>query len=523
MVLCSESVKDALRKQLRAEQTNDDSDEPDGSETSSSSEEEDDEGVLLSSAVEADIQRTIDAIRKRDPRIYDASSRFYHDDDDEEGDGNAEPSQSANKKAGGRSVKQVLTEQLLQGDESLSDDDRDVGNAAPAEQQLAARRAFLEADTHDDVDNDEGFEMSVPTETNDMTDPSYAAFVEAKQKEAASRPVPESQTLSRLAGDDGKLSAEDLFLKEYIAGEWWKSERPAGWNKDQARMIRPGSRPATAAIDDNVSEDDAFLEAQDSFEAAYNFRFEEPGGTRLVTHPRVIEDSVRRVDDKRARRREARKRARQARKQAQVEAVKTEKNAWKEEMKALSALKRQELEQKRSVVAQVASGLDKDRLAEIDLEGDFDPDKFDQQMQELFDENWYGQDDGDIKATLKQGKNKKQKADASDDQEPSNGKTSTAALLDELYAMDFEDCLADGLRARFHYTSVPASSYGMTVEEILNAEDKDLNRKISIKQLTPYRTDRNLTSSWQDIQRDRNARHRRRQKRLSKQRPQSSE
>lgn len=82
--------------------------------------------------------------------------------------------------------------------------------------------------------------------------------------------------------------------------------------------------------------------------------------------------------------------------------------------------------------------------------------------------------------------------------------------------MDFEDTLAGGGRSRFRYTTVPAHAFGMSVEEILATDDSELQKRVSIKQLAPYRTDRNLKISWQDLQKTRNARFRRKQARQHK-------
>jgi len=46
---------------------------------------------------------------------------------------------------------------------------------------------------------------------------------------------------------------------------------------------------------------------------------------------------------------------------------------------------------------------------------------------------------------------------------------------------------------------VPARDYGMSVEEILNADDGELNTKLSIKKLAPYREDNDDKRSWREI------------------------
>lgn len=58
---------------------------------------------------------------------------------------------------------------------------------------------------------------------------------------------------------------------------------------------------------------------------------------------------------------------------------------------------------------------------------------------------------------------------------------------DEILALGFEDVIAGGLRTRFGYTTVPVGDYGLSAEEILLAEDKDLNSFLGLRRLAPYR------------------------------------
>ncbi|KAL0928414.1 hypothetical protein M5K25_000295 [Dendrobium thyrsiflorum] len=57
--------------------------------------------------------------------------------------------------------------------------------------------------------------------------------------------------------------------------------------------------------------------------------------------------------------------------------------------------------------------------------------------------------------------------------------------LDEYYKLDYEGNIGD-LKTRFTYRFVPAYSYGLQTEEILIANDKDLNQYVSLKKLAPY-------------------------------------
>ncbi|KAL0360206.1 UNVERIFIED_CONTAM: protein KRI1 [Sesamum radiatum] len=59
-------------------------------------------------------------------------------------------------------------------------------------------------------------------------------------------------------------------------------------------------------------------------------------------------------------------------------------------------------------------------------------------------------------------------------------------LMEEYYKLDYEDTIGD-LKTRFKYKTVKAKRYGLTPEEVLMMDDKDLNQYVSLKKLAPYR------------------------------------
>lgn len=61
------------------------------------------------------------------------------------------------------------------------------------------------------------------------------------------------------------------------------------------------------------------------------------------------------------------------------------------------------------------------------------------------------------------------------------------SLLDEYYNLDFEDVIGGGtVKTKFRYKKVASADFGLTDEEILLLEDKQLNRLVSLKKYRPY-------------------------------------
>jgi hypothetical protein len=60
-------------------------------------------------------------------------------------------------------------------------------------------------------------------------------------------------------------------------------------------------------------------------------------------------------------------------------------------------------------------------------------------------------------------------------------------LLDEYYNLDFEDVIGGGsVKTRFKYQRVQREDFGLTEDEILLLEDKQLNKLVSLKKYRPY-------------------------------------
>ena len=56
--------------------------------------------------------------------------------------------------------------------------------------------------------------------------------------------------------------------------------------------------------------------------------------------------------------------------------------------------------------------------------------------------------------------------------------------------------IAGKIKTKFRYIKTAACDYGMAIEEILNLTDKDLNQRVSLKKLRPYRLDASDNTPW---------------------------
>jgi protein KRI1 len=237
-----------------------------------------------------------------------------------------------------------------------------------------------------------------------------------------------------------------------------------------------------------------------------------------------VGDSVRRKESKRKQRRDRIKAKKQAAKEQKTEELKRIKNE-----------KRKEIHD-RLLEIQKITGTEVTGFENMDLEGDFDPEKYDEQMSNIFNNDYYqgddtekpvfdddlddddmdydegeggGDDDEDLmmdadylpggekyqasKKNKKKGKTNEQQDDEEDDtaaapssSTPKKAKDSAYnKLMDEYYALDFEDVVGGDLATRFKYTQTEPEDYGLSAVDILLADDKELNKYLSIRTLAP--------------------------------------
>ncbi|GJJ08425.1 hypothetical protein Clacol_002641 [Clathrus columnatus] len=521
---------------------------------------EDEDGEELTPAVDAAILRTLARIKRRDPEIYNSDKNIFQEEKQKIKEPTSSSSKQRPKEPKPITIKQQALSSML-----------DTGSRSPSprnltyqEEQETLRAEVISAfhsavkNAESDVDDSEGDDLLIPREKDkdeiERDEEEYREFLLREvggdlrtlvDLEPESKGVQKSgleTTVTEHVPDKKQPSMKDLnsktnskrtndeeFLMNYILNRGWvdrDAKRIPTYTEITRKNVN-GNREGPAEEENLLQDDDEeFEEIVDNFESSYNFRFEEPGGATIETYPRNLMSTVRRQDPKR-------KEARERRKERKEEEL----NKKREEIKRLKSLKMKELRGKlEKIEKERGLALDSEVLANFDLDGDWDPEKHDQQMAVLYEgdeeaeeiEKPHWGDDIDIDDLLpkqtdnteakadpkKKKKHKKKKnekildeggvdmdeMDADKDYIPDGEeeewdgteemrKKKVQEYLDEIYGLEFNDIVGD-IPTRFSYTQVAPQNYELTPAEILVATDAELNEYMGLKRLAPYRKDR---------------------------------
>ena len=335
------------------------SNEPVGDESSSDSEEEDDEGILASTAIDKEINATLQAIRTKDPRVYDDKSTFYTNLDDEAESSNIE---SADKPM------------------YLSDYHRKNLLESNGHEQEMGSEPVTYTKAQDDLKSSIVREMhaaarNIESDPEESDDEDHGAFLKPKHS-SINGAAPAQRNDRKHPNVDVGVADKDpeLFLSNFMAARAWVPSANS--------QIRPFE-----------SDDDEEEQRAEAFEAAYNLRFEDPKGSneKLMSHARdtAAKFSVRREDTN------SRRKVRDA-ERAKREAAKKE----REDAKArIRKLKIDETEERIRQIREAAGFQAKD-LGEEDwaafLDEGWDDDRWKAEMQKKFGEAYYAVQDVDV-------------------------------------------------------------------------------------------------------------------------------
>ncbi|KAH7066020.1 hypothetical protein FB567DRAFT_599805 [Paraphoma chrysanthemicola] len=215
----------------------------DDSEDSEEGVEEDDAAELLDEDLDEQVNATLQALRAKDPRIYNKEAKFYNEDDEQDdGTNEAEKEQSM-------TLRQYHTKNLLEG-KFAADDEDDAPPKTYAQEQEDARRSLVK-------------EMHAAAEEDGEGDD----FLVAKPKPASTK-----KERVKITVEDVEQADKDpeTFLSNFMASRAWVPS-------DNARF-----KPLE-------SDDDSEEAAADEWEASYNLYFEDTAGTneKIMTYARA--------------------------------------------------------------------------------------------------------------------------------------------------------------------------------------------------------------------------------------------
>ena len=439
-------------------------------------------------------------------------------------------------------VREEILEKMEKGEDAGSDgDDEKVGDILRSrqnndkmekleydEEQKKLRAEFMKGDSDS---NDEDDDWLVKKKGNNVPD-GEVEKERLNQIEALAK-TSESNGL-KLKDPKGEVEDGDKFLLDFIKNKRWVDQHEFSDNEVEAP-----TKPRIIDNEDDDNDSDASLEdieRTDAFESKYNFRFEEANensgaALSVVGYSRSsLSDTIRRKDESRKLKREQRKDRKASERKTKEERLKRLKNAKKDELEG-------RIKQIKSVLGEQSGGaqvegigddpaIDEEMVAKL-MEGDFDPDKFEELMSKMYSDDFYEKEekewktDLDVKQSLKNAEteadgivlNDEGEGDVYDDaggemeddgkydenegydmeedgvtnaeQESGLDKKLKERMLDELYKLDYEDIIGD-MPTRFKYRKVEANRYGLRPEEILFSRDTSLKQFVSLKRMAPY-------------------------------------
>lgn len=462
----------------------------DGSEDESSSdEEEDDNAELATEALDKEIFATLNAIRNKDPRVYDENATFYTAED-----GDGKPAAS-DKKEKPMTLRDYHRENYLSG-AALAEDDEDTSEAPKtyAQEQEDLKNSVVK-EMHEKKDDDDEEEDFLVRKSVTVPDP-----------EPEAKPKPDVD-----AADEDP----EKFLSNFMSSRAWI----------------PSDRSQLHPFE---SEDEEENDRAEAFEEAYNFRFEDPNkiNETLKTHARdaTNQQSVRREE------KSSRKKHREAERLRKEE----EKKQRESDKNRLRKLKVDELQEKVQQIKEIA-GLRASKFTDEDwasfLDDAWDDKKWENEMQKRFGEDYYAEeeaagsdgegegkskrpkkptwdDDIDItdivpdfdaeneKPTLEQsdvemdeddGESSNKKSKAQEKREQKREARKEKLRIEEAADrnLDLDITLLPGATkknsTRFRYRETSPQSFGLSSRDILMADDTHLNKFAGLKKLAPFR------------------------------------
>ncbi|CAK7235218.1 Kinetochore protein Spc24 [Sporothrix bragantina] len=355
-------------------------DNDDDSDSSSDDGTEDEDGYLLTEDLDARMSAALQAIKNKDPRLYDNDAKFFDAAEAEKAGLEAAAAAAKDPKQKPIYLQDYHRERYLRGDVGADDDEDPTAPPKTYQQeQDEIKKALI--DSMNAADDEEGGAKIGGDDDDEDSD--VDAFIKPKAKTKAAKDAASANSVhpsragrvQALTKVDVETADKDpaLFLSNFLASRSWAPE-------DET------SGPGWEAFDSEQEED----EPDETYETAFNMRFEDPNKSNevLKSYSRTVvsERSVRREE------KTARQRARDQ-ERAEKEAAKL---ARREERARLRKLNIEEAQEKLAKIKQAAGVAGRD-LAEDEwmglLDDAWDNNAWEKEMEKHFGDDYYAEKD----------------------------------------------------------------------------------------------------------------------------------
>ncbi|XP_037722586.1 protein KRI1 homolog [Drosophila subpulchrella] len=492
-----------------------------------------------------DFFKTLSSLKSKDPRIYDKDAKFFNESSSDEGDKDEE-SLKKKKKTKPVTLKDYERKVILEHNGKFESSDEEQQEKEQEEFQRAQSPTAVEEERRLKAEF-----RSVMNQEDDGEDEEFGGIFKKRSKTKEQTAAEEADFAKWLAGKQEEIEQTDKEQLEPLKQYWNSSKLTQGESFLRDYILNKGyantDASAIPTYDEIVgetaplSEDEQELEKQAEFEHKYNFRFEEPDADFIKRYPRTIEQSIRRTDDKRKEKRKELKDRKDQEKQQKMKELdlikEIKRKEIEEKIRKLKAVtgndelgfRDEELEEDFDPAAHdrrmqelfddeyynVDEGEEKpecpsdiDELVledwdnydprqhtndggqdydghcedeDFNMDCDYDPSTSKQQLQQELIENTRG------RKGRKGRRNRFMEMIQAEKPafNPEDEKT-YSEYIDEYYQMDCEDIVGDQ-PCRFKYVETTPNDFGLTIEEILLAKNKELNQWASLKKAVQNR------------------------------------
>ena len=435
-------------------------------------EEEDEDGLLAPDTLDDQISSTLEAIKNKDPRVYDSTAVFYHDC--------ANPPIAHNDKLRKGSLQPFR----------LGDYQRHVlldvaANTSPPAECFAEQQNRLKGDTTLQMHQEAGRGLIGA----DGGSAEHAGDVDDFLVRTHAQPIEDSRRtqMSEITREDVDAAHKhpETFLSRFLSARAWIPTR-----KTQPQAF--------------LSDDEDYDRRAEDLEEAYNLRFEDPerANRKVVAHSREEVAAMSARKELLGKRKRAREEARSLRRTIRTE--EEDEHARLRELKMDEAMRR--LAEVKEAYGSQEATFDIEDWSQF-LAEDWDDQRWHDFMSEKFGEDFYTTNKGSTGASVRQRTPRKpgwdRDIDVSDivrsQETKSKGrkfikraksrveKDEIGRLLDQRLKVDSISNTSKSRAGLFRYRQTSPTNFGLSAEDILLASDTQLNQFVGLKKLAAFR------------------------------------